>query len=282
MKNNFRILLFLIMPLIAFVSCQKGTVDSSAQTPPANGGGTPGSPAPGNSLVLSYGDSIFYLSSTASNIKSPLPMTVSGKFIGFPKGIELDSINGKIDLTESEMGLRYKIMFIPTGSTDTISTKIVLSGINFYDGIYKLTTGDSIANSIYNAKGQPYVPGLFGTGLNNSFDDGHGCNNQGCAVSFVNGKINLAKSLRDGAISSSNDSQKEFTYYYKMDDPSNKALNKLKIKLYYYNTQADIPQYLWDILLIDHAGTILRQTAGTNILLGTAKPRPPCIIIVGH
>lgn len=239
------------------------------------------SPNPNPSNVLSYGDSIFYLRNT-TNIISPLPMTRTGKFIGFPKGIELDEVTGKIDLTQSEMGLRYKIMFVPDGTTDTISTKIVLAGINFYDGIYRLSQGDSIAMPIYNAKGVAYAPGSFGTGLNNSFDEGNGCNNQGCAVSLANGRINLAKSLRDGAISSSNDSQKEFTYYYKMDDASGRTLNKLKVKLYFYQRSADIPQYLWDILLIDHAGTILRNTQGrgTEIAQATAKPRPPCIVIV--
>ncbi len=238
------------------------------------------------SNVLSYVDSIFYLKSSGNNIVSPLPMNREGKFIGFPKGIELDENTGKIDLTNSEMGLRYRIMFVPNGTTDTISTKIVLAGINFYDGIYKLSQGDSIASPIYNAKGVTYTPGAFGTGFNNSFDEGNGCNSQGCSVSLTNGKINLAKSMRDGAISSSNDSQKEFTYYYKMDDASGRTLNKLKVILYYYANTAAIPQYLWDILLIDHAGTILKEAKGRgngdNISQATAKPRPPCIIIVAQ
>lgn len=238
------------------------------------------------SNVLNYVDSIFYLRSTGTNMVSPLPMNRAGKFFGFPKGIELDELTGKIDLTQSEMGLRYRIMFVPNGTSDTISTKIVLAGINFYDGIYKLSQGDSIANPIYNAKGVAFTPGAFGTGLNNSFDEGNGCNSQGCSVSLTNGKINLAKSMRDGAISSNNDSQKEFTYYYKMDDASGRTLNKLKVILYYYANTAAIPQYLWDILNIDHAGTILREAQGRgngiNTSQATAKPRPPCIIIVAQ
>jgi hypothetical protein len=263
--------------MLAISACSKSTAIDDTGTNP--------SPNPNPSNVLSYGDSIFYLRSTG-NIISPLPMNRAGKFIGFPKGIELDELTGKIDLTQSEMGLRYKIMFVPNGTTDTISTKIVLAGINFYDGIYRLSQGDSIANPIYNAKGVPFVPGLFGTGLNNSFDEGNGCNSQGCAVSLTNGKINLAKSLRDGAIASTHDSQKEFTYYYKMDDASGKSLNKLKVKLYYYATQASIPQYLWDILLIEHAGTILREAQGRGNIVETtqvvARPRPPCIIIIAQ
>jgi hypothetical protein len=275
MKKLFILFSFCAFVAIITTSCKKDTGTTDPTDP------IDINPAPSN--VLNYGDSIFYLRSTG-NIVSPLPINRAGKFIGFPKGIELDEITGKIDLAESEMGLRYRIMFVPDGSRDTISTKIVLAGINFYDGIYRLSQGDSIAMPIYNAKGVPYAPGLFGTGLNNSFDDGNGCNSQGCAVSSVNGRINLAKSLRDGAITSNHDSQKEFTYYYKMDDASGKSLNKLKVKLYYYQKRADIPQYLWDILLIDHAGTILRGAQGRgngiDVVQAFAKPRPPCIVII--
>ena len=123
-------------------------------------------------------------------------------------------------------------MFVPTGSTDTIRTKIVLSGINFYDRIFRLSQSDTIARAIYNANGQSYSPGFFGTGYNNSFDDDRGCNNQGCAVSLSNGSINQAQTIRNAALPVINDAQKEFNYYYKMDDASQKSLNKLKLKLY--------------------------------------------------
>jgi hypothetical protein len=270
MKKGFLLFSIFTITMIVVSSCKK---DASTNTDTT-------------SSVLSYVDSIFYLRSNANNIYAPLPMNKPGKFFGFPKGIEIDENTGKIDLTDSEMGLRYKIMFVPSGTNDTISTKIVLAGINFYDGIYKLSAGDSIAKPIYNAKGVAFTPGLFGTGLNNTFDVGNGCNSQGCSVSLTDGKINLAKSMRDGAISYSNDSQKEFTYYYKMDDASGKALTKIKVILYYYNSRANIPQYLWDILNIDHAGTILKeaQGKGTNPTVdnGLARPRPPCIIIVAQ
>jgi hypothetical protein len=278
MKKTINSFTYLVMILLAISACSKSTaIDDAGGNPSPN-------PNPNPSNVLSYVDSIFYLKSTGTNIISPLPINKTGKFIGFPKGIELDEVTGKIDLTQSEMGLRYKIMFVPDGTNDTISTKIVLAGINFYDGIYRLSQGDSIAMPIYNAKGVAFTPGQFGTGLNNSFDEGNGCNSQGCAVSVINGRINLAKSLRDGAISSSNDSQKEFTYFYKMDDASSRSLNKLKVKLYYYHSYSNIPQYLWDIINIDHAGTILRASQNrsneTTSNQATARPRPPCIIII--
>ncbi len=290
MKKGFQILFTAALLITVFTACQKEGSPSILEIPPKDTIPPPPPkdtipppppkdtlpPPPGGINTLSYGDSIFYLSTTGTNIISPKPMSKKGTFYGFPEGIELDSLNGNIDIADSETGLRYKIMFVPDGTKDTISTKIVLSGINFYDGIYHLSKGDTIAKPIYNANGQPYIPGLFGTGAANIFDDGNGCNTQGCAVSFANGSINLAQSLRNGAILRKNDDQKEFTCYYRMDDKSGKALNKLKVLLYYYDSVADIPQYLWDILLIDHAGTILRTANGQKI----AKPRPPCIVIV--
>jgi hypothetical protein len=273
MKRVFQILLTATLLVVVFTACQKDS-NGSYVKPPIDTQPPPPPPPPG--ITLSYGDSIFYLNVASTNIISPKPLSKLGKFYGFPAGIELDSLNGNIDIANSETGLRYKIMFVPDGTTDTVSTKIVLSGINFYDHIYHITKGDSIATPVYNANGKAYVPGLFGTGTSNVFDDGNGCNNQGCNVSLANGSINLTQSLRSGAIPSTHDAQKEFVYYYRMDDKSSKTQNKLKVKLYYYNKMADIPQYLWDILLIDHAGTILRTTIAQRV----AKPRPPCMIIV--
>jgi hypothetical protein len=273
MKKIFQILFMAALLTTVFTACQKDS-NGNYVKPPNDTSPPPPPPPPG--ITLSYGDSIFYLSATGANIISPKPMSKKGTFYGFPDGIELDSLNGNIDIANSETGLRYKIMFVPDGTKDTISTKIVLSGINFYDHIYHITKGDSIATPVYNANGQAYAPGLFGTGTANVFDDGNGCNNQGCNVSLANGSINLTQSLRSGAIPSTHDAQKEFVYYYRMDDKSGKSLNKLKVKLYYYNKMADIPQYLWDIILLDHAGTILRTTAAQRV----AKPRPPCIVLV--
>lgn len=282
MKKEIKILFIAFVVVAFFSSCKK---EGSTNLPPTpidtTGGGT--------TITLNYGDTIFYLQPTGNNIVTLKNFTKVGKFYAFPEGIEIDNNTGAIDLAASEMGLRYKIMFVPAGTRDTIKIKIVLAGINFYDGIYKLSLNDTIAHSIYNAN-SVFVPGQVGAGLANTFDEGNGCNSQGCAVSLINGKINLAKSIRDGAIPKINDAQKEFTYYYRIDDRSGKSLNKFKVKLYYYNSVADIPQYLWDILLIDHAGTIIpagfAQTQLDNTIalgtLGNAKPRPPCVIIVDH
>ncbi len=263
--NTIKFFIITIMGGFFFSNCTKDAIVN------------PNNPTTNNS-ILNYGDTIFYIKSNTDNFISPINLNKTGRFFGFPKGIELDSATGKIDVNSSETGLRYIIKFVPTGTTDTIKTKIVISGINFLDKIYNLSLGDSIAPAIYNASGVPFVSGQFGVGINNVFDDGNGCNNQKCAVSLTNGSINLEKSIRDGAIANVNDAQKEFSYYFRMDDKSNKGLNRLKFILYYYNSISNIPQYLWDIINIDHAGTIVPS----GRLQGVAKPRPPCIIVIQH
>jgi len=259
---------FLAIASMLLYSCSKPTDDPN----PPGGGGSP--------YKLSYGDSIIYVKNLSSD-QIIMPVSAKeGTYIGYPEGIEIDDNTGAINVSKSETGLRYRITHIST-TGDSTSTLLVLSGINFYDQIYNLSKGDSLAYPIYNANGKPYTPGLFGTGNNNSFDDDKGCNGQGLAVSLTNGSINLAKSLRAKAIPKTNDGQKQFTYYYRMDDGSQKSLNKMDVIVYYYDSVADIPQYLWDIINIDHAGTILRngRVSGTT---RTARPRPPCVIIVAN
>lgn len=268
-----------------FISCQKedshfsSTSDETIETTILNDGNNQGP----NDFTpsLSYGDTIFYLSATSANIISPLNDMGKGKYICFPGGLEIDSLTGNINIAESEGGLRYKVMFVPENSTDTSMVKIVISGINFYDQIFNLSKGDSMANAIYNANGLPFATGRFGTGKNSIFDEGNGCNKQGFAVSTSNGHINLAQSIRNGALGNKNGAVKEIVYYYRMDDSSNKVLNKLKVKLYLYNTTQDIPSYLWDIILKERAGTIIPAlNSSSGLRARRASPRPPCLIIV--
>ena len=103
-------------------------------------------------FTLSYADSILYLQNQAADyIVTPVKSTLTGVYTGFPEGIELDANTGAINVSKSEMGLRYRISFLPSGSKDTLSTIVLLSGINYYDGFYKLNTADSILKPVYNA-----------------------------------------------------------------------------------------------------------------------------------
>lgn len=249
-----------------------------------------------NQPSLSYGDSILYIKDgDADNIVLPAN-TAAGHYFGFPEGIELDEKTGAINVDKSETGLRYRISFVPDGQTDTtLSTIVLLSGINYLDNIYYLDENDTTATPIYNGRLENTVPGTNGQSL---FDEGGGCNGNGVAVSTTDGSINIAESLRKGVFGSdpSNGDQKEVELLYRISDGSKKALNKVKVKLYYFDTPADISEDLVQ-LMNDRKGMFLgvpsqppffeycspnnARFISQNSVLGTAKPRPPCIFVVG-
>lgn len=234
---------------------------------------------------LSYGDSIIYLkSSTGDYIVKPVT-TRPGTYTGFPDGIEIDETTGAINVSKSETGLRYRISHIsPTG--DSTHTLVVLSGITFRDHFYNLSTGDSVAHPVYNASDSRVLP-VTGS----VFDDDNTANTGGCAVKTDNGKINLAESIRKGVFGNNprNDDKKEIEIKYRINDASGKSQNKLKVLLYWYETMADVPQYVWDILNDRTTEGVFLRGQGGDIGLSTtgrlqkvAKPRPPCVVIVAH
>lgn len=248
-----------------WVACSK----SSGTTDP--------NPVPG--YKLSYGDSILYLQPSAGDyIVNPVTAK-PGTYSGFPDGIEIDATTGAINVSKSETGLRYRITHTAPDGTKT-ETMVVLSGITFKDKFYHFSTGDTIAPPVYNADASRVLPI---TGSN--FDEGNTANGGGCSVRTDNGKINLAESIRLGVFGNNpprNDDQKEIEIKYRVNDGSNKSLNKLKVKLYWYNTMADVPQYLWDILNDRTTQGVFLKGSGTDRTEQVAKPRPPCIILVGQ
>ncbi|NOT52308.1 MAG: hypothetical protein HOP10_13645 [Chitinophagaceae bacterium] len=252
-KNPFIFLLLLLISFSAWLSCNK----------PADGTDAP--------YKISYGDSILYMKPSGTNIVYPIEQR-AGTYSGFPDGIEIDDITGAINLDNSETGLRYRISHTaPDGKVTT--TMVVLSGITFTDHFFHLSQGDSVANPVYNASLSRVLP-LSGS----NFDEGNVANGGGCAVKTDNGKINLAESIRNGVFGNNpnNDDKKEIEIKYRINDGSGKSLNKLKVLLYWYNTMADVPQYVWDILND-------RTTQGVFLKNEqAAKPRPPCIIIIAN
>ncbi len=265
---------------------------------------TPGTVIPAG-FKLSYGDSILYRQNQAADyIVSPVGNTLTGTYTGFPEGIEIDPRTGAINVSKSETGLRYKIIFFPDGTTDSVSTMVVLSGINFLDGFYKLTTSDSILRPLYNATGGKPVPGIGGGSV---FDEGSGCNSAGCNVNTGDGTINLAQTVRNGVFGATptNNDRHEFQMKYRINDNSGKASNALNVKLYYFETMSDVTPEVYDIIN-SRQGTILQYNAFSNMPIVTAslngpgiiaspngangitginkpaKPRPPCIFIIAR
>lgn len=269
MKKNVLLIAFLILATsVAFLSCNKES--DVVETP--------------QPYAVSYTDSIIYLKpSTGDYIVNPVT-TAPGVYSGFPEGIEIDDNTGAINVSKSETGLRYRIIHTATDGKVT-TTMVVLSGITFTDHYFHFSTGDSVARPVYNANKSRVLP-LSGS----SFDEGNVASTGGCDIKTANGQINLAQTVRNGIFGSTpqNDVRKDFDIEYRLNDASGKSLNKLRVRLYYYNTMADVPADLLTTLQDrDDNGVFLRPgaaatTNGAIAVERVTKPRPPCVIIIAH
>lgn len=238
---------------------------------------------------LSYGDSILYLRDQATDYIVYPTEQKAGQYFGFPDGIDIDQVSGAINVSKSETGLRYRITYVsPQG--DTSKTMIVISGINFLDKFHHLSQGDSVALPIYNASIDKILP-VSGS----SFDEGNNANSGGCSVRTNNGQINLSQTVRNGVFGATpqNNANKEFDIYYRLNDNSSKALNKIRVKMYYYNTMNDVaPDLLQTLQDRSNDGVFLgtsyqtipanSSTMRTRATAKAAKPRPPCVIIIAN
>lgn len=235
-------------------------------------------PNPTGPYNLSYGDSIIYLRpSSGDYIVNPLTRR-DGVYTGFPEGIEIDATTGAINVSKSETGLRYRITHTAPDGKKT-ETLVVLSGISFKDRFYILSQNDSMALPVYNASNLRTLP-LSGS----NFDEGNNANSGGCSVRTDDGKINLAQCVRNGVFGNTpqNDSRRDFDIAYRINDGSGKSLNKLRVRLYYYSSMADVAPDLLQTLADRETGGVFLRGGTAETVQQAAKPRPPCVIIVDH
>jgi len=270
-------IVFLVPILLSFVACKKDSAGDSSIP---------------SDFKLSYGDSILYEKSVgADNLVYP-QHSYAGSYSGFPEGIEIDEKTGAINLSKSETGLRYRINFIADDNSFEYTTTVLLSGVNYFDAFYYLSKNDTVANAIYNGNPNNTIP-ISPAGT--VFDIGLGCNNEGIAVSTADGKINLMQTIRNGFFGRypDNATRKEFELKYKINDQSQQREKSLKIKLYYFNTIDDVTADLRQLLRdregtifganpITFPGEILSSPSGADGVAKVAKPRPPCIFIIGR
>ena len=276
-NQRHNIFLLLLLALVSVTACTKSS-DGGNGLPP--------------SYSFTYGDSILYQKNLSTDYVVFPTQQEAGTYSAFPDGIQIDEKTGAINVSKSETGLRYRIKFMPAGGGTEHSTTVLLSGINYLDAFYFLSRNDTVAKPIYNGASQNIIPG---TSSGTAFDIGLGCNNEGIAVSTADGKINLIQTIRNGFFGKypDNGTRREFELKYKIDDNSKQAQNALKIKLYYFDTMNDLTPDLIQ-LLQDRQGTllgmntslfpgeILSGAAGISGAEKAAKPRPPCIFIIGR
>lgn len=264
---------FLILVFIAATSLLACKKTSAPLSPPVN------------NKSLSYGDSVFYLKATSYTI-SPVNAK-AGTYSAFPNNLNINSTTGAITVSlkgndgQSQTGLRYKIKFV-SASNETDSLYITISGITYIDRFYDLSKNDSIIYPIYNADISKELPAGSFSGDNK------------LALNSTNGQINIKETIRRGFFDNQlNSSWKQVTIKYNTNDNSNNTGNNIDVILYYYNTANDVPSNV-SALMQAHQ----RMALGINVAsvpsttapidnnlssdLSLSRPRPPCIVIVGH
>jgi hypothetical protein len=240
---------------------------------------------------LSYGDSIFYLKNSDYTI-SPAT-TKTGTYTAFPDNLSIDKKTGKINISlkgidgESQTGMWYRITFNPTTGNEIDTTYILISGITYLDKFYRLSQNDSILSPIYNGDPANSTPA-------GNYDIAH---DDRFAINAANGEINLKECMRRGYFtmgSAGNGSWKIIPIKYALNDKSNSLTNQIDIVLYYYSNLNAVPKNVSEVMQAHQQLTVglrslpaIPSTTGavdTNIPgnLSFAKPRPPCVIIVGN
>jgi hypothetical protein len=304
----------LILAALLVYGCQKelNTPDQQERKAPGSTG-TPNQSAT-TGPRLAYSDSLFFLRNQSGNY-TVLPVSkpsAAGYFKAIPRGLVLDSATGRINVTLSQAGMRYKIFYVGTNNTAIDSVKIVISGIDYRDAIYEIARTPNAYDTafpIYNAR--PELPLPCGdddedddgdlddddnqcvfdeTDLNDDGnDDIAGVIQDKLLVDIKKGTIDVEASFHAGIFGSSNPANgvfKDFTMYYRLQDASNRALNKITVRVYHYRRRSDIPQSLLN-LMNTHAAISnqvnLRTIDGADGIDAYAKPRrPPIIVIVSQ
>ena len=258
------LLIFLILFSLLFFGCDPQPATDGTNNQPYS---------------LSYRDSIIFLRPVASGDYIVYPISrKEGVYSGFPEGIEIDGSTGAINVSKSETGLRYRITHTATDGKIT-ETSVVLSGISFSDKFYNLSQNDTLSQPIYNASQFRTLP------INGSnFDDGNNANSGGCSVRTENGTINLAQCVRNGVFGNTpqNDSRRDFDINYRINDGSGRSLNKIRVRLYYYTSMAAVAPDLLQTLLDRQTGGVFLRGGTVENTNQTAKPRPPCVIIIAN
>ncbi|WKN43432.1 hypothetical protein [Tunicatimonas pelagia] len=266
--------------------------------------------------VFTYPDTLFFISEAPNNLVSPDSALV-GTYSSYPLGLAIDPATGVIDVNASETGLKYEVRFIPTGTTDTCRTFVTISGINYLDKIYVLSTGDSLALPIYNASPMAMLPcndddddeddeddddGDDDTDDDDSeceFDDGADDDDgdgdddepapgqevipQGVAINKADGSINLQQTLNNGTFGSTtpaNGTFQDYTIFYRLNDASNEALNSIDVRFYYYETEEDVPQSIIDEIADRNSFTFTNSRLLKNAKTMDRNGRPPYLLIV--
>lgn len=231
-----------------------------------------------------YKDSLIYNESTSGKdfIIKPLNDPGVGKYCSWPQGLSLDSLNGSINVSKSETGLRYMIGFVKTGTRDTCLQTLILSGASYIDSIYVLSKNQTLANAYFDANVQTSSVCTLNPGDDDDDDDDGNdkcefkTSNKKVKIKSITGTIDLKKSVENGAFGRKpvNGTAIQVSVYYKLNDKSNKAPGKMDVRLVYYESRSQVPQSV-----VDYVEQRREDVMNEALMLSRGNPRPPLIVI---
>jgi hypothetical protein len=233
-----------------------------------------------------YGDTIIFPQPVSGSdyIVTPVNNPGPGKYLSWPVGMVIDSVTGAIDLTASETGLKYAIGFVKSGTTDTCMSTLVVGGASYADSVYVLSEGET--NALPYFDGNPQLLSVCATGNGCSFDVTGSAAAQKVIVNTSTGVIDLEKTLNGTSLLSLggafglvpvNGQTITTNIYYKLNDPSNDALQHIAVQVVYYDNKS-----LINIALLNNVLTKLDNLISGNMISLSTNPRPPLVIIVRH
>jgi hypothetical protein len=239
----------------------------------------PETSAPGCNFAPDYGDSIVYSQPASGNyyVYPQNNQGIAGTYLSWPDGLNINATTGAINLTQSETGQRYSVAFVKTGTSDTCLSQLIVAGAAYMDSVYVLSQSDTTSKPYFNANPYGVAPCHGNQGQGCQFDYNNFAHNQGIEIDQKTGFIDLKKSMSNSlfGLLPLNGATVNTTIYYKLNDNSNFAPQKIQLKLVYYNHKSDVP-----------AATLLTMTDflvnTLNDLLISKGPsaRPPLIVIV--
>lgn len=250
---------------------------------------------------LSYGNDLFYLGGSASeNVVKPVSKpSLQGKFVSIPQGLSLNGRTGEIDLSKSLTGQAYKIFYVSEENRLIDSARIVISGIDYEDGLYRINRNTrkfgKRAETKYNASNDVSLQ----NSILNSFET-TGNKKKQIIMDQRTGAIDLEASLNAGLLGNKKPgkgSNVEFSVEYKLADRSKRVKNKTDVLVYYFDNENDMPVELKQTLemreYIKKRVDVMPPPGWTSTTdpeegdpleedLLAYKVRPPLIIIVGQ
>lgn len=269
---------------------------------------------------FNYADTIFFLREQSTPYTESPTTAQTGQYGAFPQGLSINASTGVINVNASETGLKYRVWFVKTGTADTCTRFVTISGVNYLNKVYRLDQNDTLARPFYNAI-RTFGPPCSDDDDNDDeeddeedddddaceFDDGRDDDDgdglgdeppagqevipQGIAINKITGVIDLRKTVNNGTFGATpvSGTSKLIRIYYRLNDASNKALNHIDVTVHWYATMSQVPASLL-ARLNDKNGATLRlatpsqPSLNPNVMsyMAYGRPRPPDAVLVGR